>query len=324
MMVPARNHRMGERLNRGKLCSDRFFSARIMRKYLGKRNRFSGMSQMIFGEKASRFFSFRLNMLLAIPTRVMNRYFPHRKDLHPSFDQTVSSHFFNTIFSPAIPDAVRQEFHWKKVVWSFLAVPGALAAAATRLGYARAVARAVGQGFNSFAGGLSTLFSHPSTAALQRGLMENLTRYGGSTRLERSFASFDEKLIRLTNRTFIDQISKRQSMVGGELKRRHERQVFAFPSGTAGIHAASGRGRAAVTGEAGELIFHGTDKIGREIDELKRIVRNTEDKVHEKVSRQLREISTERNQKIDVGNLTLQVYRNMERMIRLERERRGM
>jgi len=324
MMVSARNSRMGERLNRGKLCSDRFFSARIMSKYLGKRNRSSGMPQMIFGEKASRFFSFRLQMLLTIPAKVMNRYFPYRKDLYPSFDHAVSARFFTTFFSPAFSNAVRQEFHWKQVVWSLLAVPGALAAAASRLGYARAVARAVRQGFNSFAGGLSTLFSHPSTAALQRGHRENLTRYGRSTRHERFFASFAEKVIRHTNRTFIDQISKRRSMVGGELKRRLETPVFALPSRASGIHAASGRRRDAVTGEAGEIIFHNTDKTGREMDELRRVVKKTVDGVHEKVARQVREIMTERNQQVDVGNLTLQVYRNMERMIRLERERRGM
>jgi len=32
----------------------------------------------------------------------------------------------------------------------------------------------------------------------------------------------------------------------------------------------------------------------------------------------------ERNRQVDVGSLTLQVYRNMEKMIRIERERRGM
>jgi hypothetical protein len=53
-------------------------------------------------------------------------------------------------------------------------------------------------------------------------------------------------------------------------------------------------------------------------------VKKSEDQIHEKVMRQVREIGAERSQKVDMGQLTHQVYRNMERMIRIERERRGM
>ena len=75
---------------------------------------------------------------------------------------------------------------------------------------------------------------------------------------------------------------------------------------------------------AGALFFKSTHQIERELDEVKRIVKKSEDRVQEKVSRQLREIDTERNRQVDIGQLTHQVYRNMERMIRSERERRGM
>ncbi len=105
--------------------------------------------------------------------------------------------------------------------------------------------------------------------------------------------------------------------------RRPVTPIFALQSGNAGIHAAPERSRESLADKAQELIFRDTDKIGREIDKLKGIVKKTEDEIREKVARQLREIMTERNRQVDVGSLTHQVYRNMERMIRIERERRG-
>jgi hypothetical protein len=308
-----------------RLRSDRFFSERIMGKYAGMRNRFPAMPQMIFGEKASRFFSFRfrLNMLLAFPVQVMNRYSLYRKDIYPSFDPTAFGPFFTTIPSPVFSDSVRQGSHWKQVVQNILTAHGAIAAS-SRLSYARTGANAVKQVFNSFVSELLAMFGHPSPAAVQRGSGETRTRYGSPTRNERFFASFAKQFSRHAHRTFVDEISKRQSMLREELKRRHEMLVVALQSGTAGIHAASEPSRESLTEKAQELIFRGTDKIEQEIDELKRIVKKTEDRVHEKVARQLREIVTERNRQVDVGTLTLEVYRNMERMIRIERERRGM
>jgi len=76
--------------------------------------------------------------------------------------------------------------------------------------------------------------------------------------------------------------------------------------------------------ETGDLIFYSTNQLGREVDELKKIMKKTEDRIQDKVARQLGEIGAERNRQVDMGTLTLQVYRNMERMIRTERERRGM
>ncbi len=74
--------------------------------------------------------------------------------------------------------------------------------------------------------------------------------------------------------------------------------------------------------DAGDLFFKSTHQI--ELEKVKRIVKKSEDRLQEKVSRQLREIVTERNRQVDIGQLTHQVCRNMERMIRSERERRGM
>ena len=72
------------------------------------------------------------------------------------------------------------------------------------------------------------------------------------------------------------------------------------------------------------LFFQSTNNIEHEIEELKRVVRSTEDHIREKVVRQLAEIGAESKQRVDIGHITHQVYRNMEKMIRIERERRGM
>jgi hypothetical protein len=113
-------------------------------------------------------------------------------------------------------------------------------------------------------------------------------------------------------------------MLREELMRQPETPVSACQSGNVGIHAAPERSRESLSDKAQELILRDTDKIGREIDELKGIVKKTEDELREKIGRQVREIMTGRNRQVDIGSLTLQVYRNMERMIRLERERRGV
>ncbi len=322
MMVQARNRRVGGRLSNMKLRSDRFFSEKIMGKYVGKKSRFPAMPHMIFGKKATRFFSFKLNMLLSVPLQVMNRYPLYRKIIHPSSNQTVSAPVFTAIFSPVFSDSGGRGFHWKQVMQNFLGAHGATAGF-SQLGYARTAANGVTQAFNSFATELSPMFRRlPS--AIRRVRREDSTHYGSAARHERFFASFARQLVRRAAQEFVDQISKRQSMLREELKRRHETPVFALQSGIAGIHETSGRSRASLAEEAQELIFRGTDKIAREIDELKRIVKKTEDQVHERVAHQVREIMTERNRQVDVGSLTLQVYRNMEKMIRIERERRGM
>ena len=323
MMVQARNRRMGGRLNNMELRSDRFFPEKIMGKYVGKASRFRAMTHMIFGKKATRFFSFKLNMILSVPLQVMGRYSLPRKIIHPSSNQTVSAPVFTSIFTPVSSDSVRREFHWKQVVQNFLGAHGATAGF-SQLGYARTAANAATQAFNYFATELSAMFRHPSPAAIQRERWEDLTRYGSETGNEGFFVSFAKQLVRRARRRSVDQISEGQSMLWEELKRRHETPVFALQSGIAGIHETSGRSRASLAEEAQELIFRGTDKIGREIDELKGIVKKTEDQVHEKVAHQVREIMAERNRQVDVGSLTLQVYRNMEKMIRIERERRGM
>jgi len=307
-----------------KLCSDRFFSERIMGRHVGMRRRFPAMPQMIFGEKASRFFCFKLNMLLSVPVQVMNRYSLYWKAIHASSNQTVSAPVFNPIFSPFFSGSVRQESHRAQGIQDMLAAHGALAAASSRLSHARTAANAVTQAFSSFVGKLSAMSRHPFFPAIRRRRWDGRALYGSAIRHERFFTSFARQFGLRAHRIFVDQISKKQSMLREELMRRPETPVFALKLGNAGIHGAPERSRQSLAEKAQELIFRDADKIGREIDKLKRIVEKTEDGIREKVARQVKEIMTERNRQVDVGSLTLQVYRNMERMIRIERERRGV
>jgi hypothetical protein len=315
-MLQAQNRRMWKRLNNVKLRSDRFFSERIMGKYVGMRNRYPAMPQIVFGDKASQSFSFRLNLLLSFPMQVMNRYSLYRKDIHTSFHQKISS-------APVFSGALRQGFERKGVAWNLSAARGAVTAS-FRQGYAMTAAGAVPQTSHSFVNNQSAMFRVLLPSALLRGQREERMRYAGETRHKRFFASLAEKYIRLVHRTFVDQISGRQVIRKEELMRRHETPVFAFLPETAGIHATPGRSRGSLATQARELIFRGTDTIGREINDLKRIVKKTEDQVREKVAHQVRDMMNDQDRKVDVGSLTLQVYRNIERMIRLERERRGM
>ena len=314
-MLQAQNRRMWKRLNNVKLRSDRFFSERIMGKYVGMRNRYPAMPQIVFGDKASQSFSFRLNMLLSFPMQVLNRYSLYRKNIHTSFHQQISS-------APVFSGALRQGFERKGVAWNLSAARGAITAS-FRQGYAMTAAGEVQQA-SRVVSNQSAMFRVLSPAALLRGQREERMRYAGETRHKRFLASLDEKYIRLVHRTFVDQISKRQGILRKQLERRHETPVFALRPETAGIPATPGRNRGSLTEQARELIFRGTDTIGREINDLKRIVKKTEDQVREKVAHQVREMMNDQDRKVDVGSLTLQVYRNIERMIRLERERRGM
>ena len=170
MMVQARNRTMGGSLNNIlRLRSDRFFSERIMGKYAGMRNRFPAMPQMIFGEKASRFFSFRfrLNMLLAFPVQVMNRYSLYRKDIYPSFDPTAFGPFCTTIPSPVFSDSVRQGSHWKQV-YRISLLPIQLMPPYRGRG-CRATSNVLSRYSISFVSELLAMFGHPSPAAVQRG-----------------------------------------------------------------------------------------------------------------------------------------------------------
>jgi polyhydroxyalkanoate synthesis regulator phasin len=294
-----------------------------MAKYAGMRNRFPAMPQMVLDSKAPRSFSYRLNMLLSLPMQVMNRYSLYRKDIHTSLYQISSAPVITSIGSPVFSGALRQGFERKRVARNFPAADGPIAAS-SRLAYAMKEDNAVTKVLNSFINDQSAMFRGLLPSAIQGRQRESQIRYAGKTRHQRFFASLAEKYIRLVQRTFVDQISRRQGIMRKQPERRHETLGFAVLPETAGIHAASGRSRKSLTEQARELIFRGTDKIGREIDELKRTVKKTEDQVREKIAHQVREMMHDQNRKVDVGSLTLQVYRNIERMIRTERERRGM
>jgi hypothetical protein len=84
------------------------------------------------------------------------------------------------------------------------------------------------------------------------------------------------------------------------------------------------QGGLAAAEETREFIFQKTQRVEHEIDDLKLTIQRTEDQVSERVVRRLKEVVKEQLPVIDVGGLSLQIYRNLERMIRTERERRGM
>jgi len=312
---------MWRRLNNMKLRSDRIFSERITGKYSGMSNRLPAMPQIVFGDRALRSFSFRLNMLISFPMQVMNRHSLFR--LHTSFHRPAPAPVFASIVNPVYSGALRREFGKKRVLENLLAAQRAITAF-FRQGYAPKAADAVPQVSRFFVGDQSARFRGLLPSAILGGQREESTRSAGATRHKRFFASLAGQVIRLVHRTFVGQISGRQGILVEELRRRHETPIFAFRPETAGIHASPGRSREALPEQARELIFRGTDRIGREIDDLKKTVKKSEDQVREKVAHQVREMLRDQNRKVDVGNLTHQVSRNIERMIRIERERRGM
>ena len=79
-----------------------------------------------------------------------------------------------------------------------------------------------------------------------------------------------------------------------------------------------------VRAAAQEFVFPRTKKIVDEIDILKTSLRRTEERINDKVVRELKEVVKTQIPKVDIGSLSFQVYRNIERMIRTEREKRGI
>ena len=113
-------------------------------------------------------------------------------------------------------------------------------------------------------------------------------------------------------------------MLGKRLDRRYVLTHPVLETADTAVHQASRDNRKSLSEQTRDLNFQGTHRIGRELDALKRIVNRTEGKVREQVIHQVREIMADQNGQVDVRDLTLQVYRNMERMIKIERERRGV
>jgi hypothetical protein len=73
-----------------------------------------------------------------------------------------------------------------------------------------------------------------------------------------------------------------------------------------------------------EFVFPRTKNIVDEIEILKTSLRRTEERINDKVVRELKEVVKTQIPKVDIGSLSFQVYRNIERMIRTEREKRGI
>jgi hypothetical protein len=322
-MIQGQNRRVAERPGSVKLRSDRSFSERIMRKYLKMRNWFPAMPQIIFGERAVRFFSLKATILLTIPVRILTRYslFSTRLIRQRGPGPVLR-------LSP-VPSEHLRSFE-NQILQNVFFMSGSRTTASSGMNYGMVSAGTVAYTFNGSARELSA----PQAVAATLGGSEVSSRPAMRSlfdlirikqmEISRIFAtSFADTYIRAPHRSSIDRILERQGNPREDPKMRHE-TLFTGLLGTPAIRRVSQQGRNTVTERAVELFFHSTNKIKREIDELKRTIRRTEDQIHEKVVRKVRELGAEKNRQVDIGNLTLQVYQNMERMIRTERERRGM
>jgi hypothetical protein len=107
---------------------------------------------------------------------------------------------------------------------------------------------------------------------------------------------------------------------GGKVVNRAEK----YRAGSSLEKATQKPQRMAAAEETREFVFQKAKRFEDEIDDLKLSLRRTEDRINEKVVRQVKEVVKAQVPPVDVGGLSLQVYRNIERIIRAEREKRGM
>jgi hypothetical protein len=300
-----------------RLCSDRRFPEAIAAKYLRTGKRLSA-PRMVFRGKRGRFFSFQAHVFVSIPLQMMSRY---------SLENTALSG------KEAVPPPVFMKW---------LAVPGRRESIGDRVmqhlffmrrEYAAALPK-VGHGMTPpgsltsiYAAGIGQrLFLSGRSPGVSDGRAIAATpREDASSGFERSVFSFPMPFLRSFYGTFLERIAGRRRFVKEGTNIGHMTSPVARTEPPAN-QAAFKQGPKTFPGKSQvqEPFFQSTKKIEHEIEELKRVVRRTENRIHEKVVRQLREIGAERNLQVDVGQITHQVYRNMERMIRTERERRGM
>lgn len=74
----------------------------------------------------------------------------------------------------------------------------------------------------------------------------------------------------------------------------------------------------------GDLYFHDQGWTEREIKELRKMVEETKEAVKETNHHSHEEFDAVIKQHLDINRISDQVYRNIERRIRTERERRGL
>jgi hypothetical protein len=301
-----------------RLCLDRRFPEAIAAKYLGQGKRHAAPPLMVFRGRAGSFFFFKSHVLVSIPLRLMNRCFLQsavlfRRDSVQAQVSTVT-----------LSEPFKQNF-WKDLTmlhlffvnWEHVAASPKASSAMTLPGRLAQISPA----------GIGQQLQAPKQAigASDRDTIEVMARKDGSTGYEGRFFPLSGPLLRGLHPKLLERIFESQGMMRKEMKIRH---MTSYPAAVATPfnEASFKRGQKTVTGGAmgRDLFFQSANKIEHEIEELKRVVRSTEDHIREKVAHQLREIGVERNQKVDIGQITHQVCRNMERMIRIERERRGM
>ncbi len=321
MTVKLRQRRISGTLRSLTLSSDLSFSRRITGKYLQKKSRSSAMPRLIFRERAARFFSFNASILVTLPALVLKRY--SLLNVRPVLIRGFGSGLRSPLRRPEPFGSSRSQGSPNVF---FVIGSGTAASSGMPRG-------SLSSGTGAFHGSAGELSGATRFAAPREGNENPISHTGrylfgpigirqmGVSRIP--IASFADPSIRDTHRPLTDRKWVRLGKPGKDLGIRQMTQERGFP-GTPVLQGVSEQGRRRVTERAGELFFRGRDRIEREIDELKRVIRRTETQIDEKVVRQVREFGATRDSEIDVRNLTLRVYRNMERMIRIEQERRGI
>ncbi len=72
------------------------------------------------------------------------------------------------------------------------------------------------------------------------------------------------------------------------------------------------------------VYFHSQRKMEHEVEEIKKVIFETKEAMRQKNHYSSRDISVAIKQHLDINRISDQVYQNIERRIRLERERRGL
>jgi hypothetical protein len=294
------------------------FHERILGKYLVRGLLFPVAPQMLFSRRATRFFSFSAGNALAVQLQILNRF----------------SLFFNGRTSPVSHAGSSQlSYHLPVAALSF-----------------RERSRVPGEKFHQtvFLAGTRKMRSrqtiHPGGAVLpsMAGLaFERGGEHGFNDKVVRRFRIHNlfgshENRGRLISRVFSGPhagrtthgVSPRGSSdqkhrsLSEEVRTRPVMPSLRLSDATV-FPKIRRQYRGTVTEEPRGYFLQGSIRIEREISELKRIVRKTDEEIRRDVSQRISAIA-EMNRPVDVGGLSLQVYRNIERMIRSERERRGM
>ncbi|HMK56402.1 MAG TPA: hypothetical protein VK448_07185 [Dissulfurispiraceae bacterium] len=300
-----------------RLCFDRYFSGAISRKYLIRRRVYAFAPALTFRKKAGRGFSLKTDFFVSVALRMMRRY---------SFQNTILFQVKEGAAgrSVEIPAAYSRISHHaiqitnRAVFNSFdlAAVPSqAKSGRIASVTLTKIHPSGVGQG--------QTAIRERSRGRKAAGPSQQQYK---SIHSERNMFSSSAMSLHYRGAEFIERIFNRAEMQ----KERVTNRYAAAPSArlmTTGIGLSSSRSEQAgvsVAPAERRIVFQLDGRVRQEVKEMKSFVRKTEERVREDVISRIREITSERGQAVDVGQLTNQVCRNIERMIRSERERRGM